>query len=120
MISITRAAVASPQLAGRQIHFIYGGRAARDIAGEPMLKELPGFGERLHYYPAISAPDTDAEGLWSGRIGFVPDIARTLFGERMKEMEIYFAGPPAMADAVLRMLVDLQVPMTQVHFDQFF
>lgn len=120
MVSITRAAAMSPRLAERQIHFIYGGRAARDIAGEPMLKELPGFRKRLHYYPAISAPDTDAEGLWTGRIGFVPDIARALFGERMKEMEIYFAGPPAMADAVTRMLVDLNVPMNQVHYDQFF
>ena len=120
MISITRAAAVSERLAERKIHFIYGGRAARDIAGEPMLKCLPGFGERLHYYPAVSAPDTDAEGLWTGHIGFVPDIARKLFGDRMKEMEIYFAGPPAMADAVTRTLVDLKVPMAQVHYDQFF
>jgi toluene monooxygenase electron transfer component len=38
----------------------------------------------------------------------------------MQEMEIYFAGPPAMADAVTRMLVDVKVPMNQVHYDQFF
>jgi toluene monooxygenase electron transfer component len=121
MISITRAAAASPQLQDRQIHFIYGGRAARDICGEPMLKCLPGFGTRIHYHPAVSMPESDAASPpWTGRVGFVPDIAKELFGDKLPNFEIYFAGPPAMADAVMQMIVEMKVPPAQVHYDQFY
>ena len=44
----------------------------------------------------------------------------TRFGAQLPQMEIYFAGPPAMALAVQRMLVDAKVPSQQVHFDQFY
>ncbi|MDB5946274.1 MAG: oxidoreductase FAD-binding region, partial [Ramlibacter sp.] len=42
------------------------------------------------------------------------------FGSRLPELEIYFAGPPAMAMAAQRMLLDAKVPPQQVHFDQFY
>jgi toluene monooxygenase electron transfer component len=121
MISITRAAAASPKLAGRSLHFIYGGRGARDICGEPMLRCLPGFGERIFYHPAVSMPDSDPDGTaWTGRVGFVPDVAKELFGDDLARFEIYFAGPPAMAEATMRMLVEMKVPPAQVHYDQFY
>ena len=116
MISIARGTVRSPKLADRTLHFVYGGREARDIAGEPMLRDLPGFGERIHYHPAVSA---GGDG-WAGHVGFVPDVARALFGERLPEFEIYFAGPPAMGEAVMRMLVEAKVPPAQIHYDQFY
>jgi toluene monooxygenase electron transfer component len=53
-------------------------------------------------------------------VGFVPDIARQMFGEQLANFEIYFAGPPAMAEAVMRMLVELKVPPEQAHYDQFY
>jgi toluene monooxygenase electron transfer component len=122
MISITRAAAASAQLANRQVHFIYGGRAARDICGEPMLRCLPGFGERIHYHPAVSPGGTSEhdDPPWGGRVGFVPDVAKELFGETLPQFEIYFAGPPAMAEAVMRMVVEMKIPPAQVHYDQFY
>lgn len=116
MISLSRGAIASAVLAGRKIHFIYGGRTAKDIAGEDMLRELKGYGERLFYYPVVSG---DTEGTWSGRTGFVHDVATSMFGEHLADYEIYFAGPPLMADAITRMVVAHKVPMSQVHFDQF-
>lgn len=119
MISITRAVARNPKLAERTLHFIYGGRAARDICGETMLNELPGFGTRIFYHPAISMPESYA-GAWSGKIGFVTDVAKKMFGEKLAEFEIYFAGPPAMAEAVMRLVVEMKVPPAQVHYDQFF
>ena len=118
MISIARAAAASASLAGRQIHFVYGGRTPRDICGEAMLAELDGFGSRIHYHPAIST--ADERGAWRGRVGLVHEVARALFGERLCGFEIYFAGPPAMAEATQRMLFEMRVPMQQVHYDQFY
>ena len=120
MVSISRGWAASEKLKGRQLHFIYGGRAARDICGEPMLKELRGFGTELHYHPAISMPDPDAPDAWPGLTGFVHDIASNMFGDKLRDMEIYFAGPPAMAEAVMRLVVEKKIPPAQVHYDQFY
>jgi toluene monooxygenase electron transfer component len=119
MISIARAKAKTPSLKDRKLHFIYGGRAARDICGEPMLRDLPGFGADILYYPAISLPENDALP-WTGRIGFVTDIAKELFGEALAGMEVYFAGPPAMATAVMKLVVEMKIPPAQVHYDQFY
>jgi toluene monooxygenase electron transfer component len=120
MISIARAAAHSPALGDRTIHFVYGGRASRDICGEPMLRDLPGFGTRIHYHPCASKPEETPDDPWHGRSGFVHDVARELFGERLRDFEIYFAGPPLMATAVQAMLIEMKVPPEQAHFDQFY
>ncbi|KAA0698024.1 oxidoreductase [Neorhizobium sp. P12A] len=119
MISITRAAAMSPELKGRRVDFIYGGRAARDICGREMLEELPGFGSTIYYHPVVSGAPEGDDG-WDGYRGFVHEIAAELFGKRLPECEIYFAGPPAMGQAIQKMLLDLGVPSAQVHFDQFY
>ena len=98
------------------MHFVYGGRAPRDICGETILADLPGWGERIHYAAAISEPDA----AWTGLTGFVHQVALDLFGDQLSDFEIYFAGPPAMADAAQKMLYEAKVPGDQVHFDQFY
>ena len=50
----------------------------------------------------------------------VHDVTLKLFGDRLPEFEIYFAGPAAMAKAIQQMLVESKVPLQQVHFDQFY
>ncbi|HEY8579397.1 MAG TPA: 2Fe-2S iron-sulfur cluster-binding protein [Beijerinckiaceae bacterium] len=120
MISISRAAAKSPALAGRNIHFVYGGRTPRDVCGEQMLCELAGFGERIHYHAAISMPDDPASAGWKGEVGFVHEVAERMFGERLADYEVYFAGPPLMAQAVTKMLIKAKVPAGQMHFDQFY
>jgi toluene monooxygenase electron transfer component len=120
MLSIARGAMKEPRLAARQLHFLFGGRTPADICGEDLLRELPGWGERLSYHPAISpTPGGSAEG-WSGAVGYLHEVALERFGARLAQMEIYFAGPPVMATAVQRVLLDAKVPSEQVHFDQFY
>ncbi|MBN9081526.1 MAG: oxidoreductase [Rhizobiales bacterium 62-17] len=118
MISIARGAAASPVLQGRNIEFIYGGRSPKDICGEGILSTLEGYGSRIHYHPAISMPE-GTEG-WTGHTGFVHDIAEMLFGANLPNFEVYFAGPPAMSQAVMKMLITAKVPVGQLHFDQFY
>lgn len=121
MISIARGFAGSEQLKGRHLHFVYGGRYKRDICGEPMLAQLEGFGSRIQYYPVVSmAADDHDGGTWAGRTGFVHDAAKAIHGERLADHEIYFAGPPAMADAVMKLLLEAKVPPAQIHFDQFY
>jgi toluene monooxygenase electron transfer component len=120
MLSIARAAMTEPQLASRKLHFLYGGRTPADVCGEDLLQELPGWGERLGYHPAISPVPGGTSESWSGAVGYLHEVALERFGAQLSEMEIYFAGPPAMATAVQRMLLDAKVPPGQVHFDQFY
>jgi toluene monooxygenase electron transfer component len=118
VLSIVRGAVREPALAGRQIHVFYGARTVRDICGEAELAALPGFGDRIHFQVVVSNPDP-GDG-WSGPIGFVHEHVKTRFGERFKDFECYFAGPPAMAQAVQQMFIEARVPYPQVHFDSFY
>jgi len=126
MISIARGMAADPALRDVKLHFLYGGRSGKDLCGKDMLAALPGFGERIRYHAAVSAPAAN-EGEPAGavpldvdHIGFVHELADVLLGERLADMEIYFAGPPAMGAAVQQMLLARQVPFDRVHFDQFY
>ena len=119
VVSIARGWAKSDKLKGRKLHFIYGGRTPADICGEDMLKELRGYGVDLHYYPVVSMADAAQNGGWTGLTGFVHDVAAQTFGDGLKDMEIYFAGPPMMAEAVMRLVVEKKIPPTQVHYDQF-
>mgnify|MGYP000314747656 CR=1 FL=1 len=117
MLSIARGAMAEPRLAARQLHFIYGGRTRADLCGQDMLAALPGYGKRLHWRGFVSTPPPAGSAY---EMAFLHDAALSLHGPKLKDMEIYFAGPAAMATAVQRMLLDAQVPPDQMHFDQFY
>jgi toluene monooxygenase electron transfer component len=117
MVSIARGAMAEPRLAERQLHFLYGGRTPADLCGQDMLAALPGYGERLHWRGFVSTPPPAGSGQ---EMAFLHDAALQLHGPKLKDMEIYFAGPPAMATAVQRTLLDAGVPPGQIHFDQFY
>lgn len=116
MMSIARAASVSPALSGRRIDFYYGGRQPRDVCGESQLRVLPGWGARLRYVAAISQPADE----WTGPTGFVHEVVQRAQGEALREKEVYFAGPSAMATAVQAMLHGLGVPPAQVHYDEFY
>jgi toluene monooxygenase electron transfer component len=120
VVSIARGMAADPAMNGRKLHFFYGGRGPRDVCGEDMLRVLPGFGERIFFYPVISMPELDQDGQWKGKVGFVHDLALETMGTALGQHEIYFAGPPAMAQAVQRMLFEQKVPGEQVHYDAFY
>lgn len=120
VMSIARGVAANPAMAGTKVHLFYGGRAARDICGEDMLRALPGYGERFFFHPIVSMPGSDGGGEWTGKVGFVHELALETIGMALPEHEIYFAGPPAMAQAVQRMLMEQKVPGAQIHFDAFY
>jgi hypothetical protein len=103
VLSVVRGAVREPALADRQIHVFYGARTVRDICGKEELAALPGFGTRIHFDVVVSNPEP-GDG-WTGSTGYVHDVVKAKFGERFKDFEIYFAGPPAMAEAVQRMFM---------------
>ncbi len=121
MVSIARAFAETEALKDKTLHFVYGGRRVQDVCGEDALKVLPGYGERILYYPVISMPEKDPEAAnWTGRTGLITDAAKEIFGDKLGEHEIYFAGPPAMARAVMQIVMEQKVPPGQIHFDEFY
>ncbi|MDI1246030.1 MAG: 2Fe-2S iron-sulfur cluster-binding protein [Rhodoferax sp.] len=121
MVSIARGAVQLNMLKTRQLHFFYGGRTPRDICGESFLRELPGYGDRIHFHPVVSLPGGVSDAHWSGETGFVHELVRRDFGDALPSFEFYFAGPPPMTQTLQEMLmVGHRVPFDQIHFDRFF
>ncbi len=120
MVSIARGAFATPALQTRKLHFVYGARAPQDVCGQDMVSTLHGWSERGTYHAALSGLDA-AQALPAGQLrGFLHEAVDQLYGGQLPSMEIYFAGPPLMAQALLKLLVERKVPMEQVHFDQFY
>ncbi|MGZ5036945.1 MAG: 2Fe-2S iron-sulfur cluster-binding protein [Usitatibacter sp.] len=120
VLSLARGAVAEPRLDGRKIHVFYGARTTRDLCGAAELEALPGYGSRITFTPVLSHHGDDSVETWDGAKGFVHEIARDFVGERWNDYEYYFAGPPPMAEAVQKMLIEKRVPYPQVHFDSFY
>ncbi|MCX7170649.1 MAG: 2Fe-2S iron-sulfur cluster-binding protein [Proteobacteria bacterium] len=121
ILSIARGASRAGMLKDRHLHFFYGARTPHDLCGETFLRELPEYGERIHYYPVISQAAETAQEPWHGASGFVHEHVRQVFGAQMPLYEFYFAGPPPMTQALQEMLMlEHRVPFEQLHFDRFF
>lgn len=102
---------------GMAVDFFFGGRSAGDMCAHPLLAGLPGFGTRLRLHEVVSGPDFSG---WGGATGWVHEAVEQRVQAGPRERDYYFAGPPAMIEALQEMLmVRLQVPFAQIHFDRF-
>jgi toluene monooxygenase electron transfer component len=119
MVSIARAIdAASSSRSTEKVSFFYGGRAAQDIAGEQFLSGMSGYGDWIKYEAALS--DVADAGAINVFEGFVHDLAKQRLGEGLREVDLYFAGPPLMAGAVEQEIVRYyRVPSDQVFYDRF-
>ncbi len=120
MISIARGAFSSAALKNQRLNFVYGARTTQDVCGLDMLETLDGWSERGFYQAVISGADAHSPLMAGQMSGFAHEAVEALWGDRLANMEIYFAGPPLMAQSLLKVLLDRKVPMNQVHFDQFY
>lgn len=120
MLSVARGAMRSPSLQNTRVHFLYGGRTTADICGHHLLEQTQNWSNRGNYQAVVSANGSE-QALPEGYLaGFLHDAAERLFGDALPTMEIYFAGPAVMAQAILKLLVERKVNMDHVHFDQFY
>lgn len=121
MLSIVRSVAQDSRFAERRIHLFYGGRTPADLCAEAEIKDLPGYGTRIHHTAAVSDAEAAARGNYSRQVGFIHTVVEEAFGDALKDLEIYFSGPPAMGDAMQKMLVlGRKVPVGQIHFDRFY
>ncbi len=120
ILSIVRS-LAAQDGAPRAIDVFYGGRTAADLCLERALAEALVSAPHIRLHSVVSDPEHASSRGWSGATGFVHDAVVRHLGDSVREREIYFAGPPPMATATQRALVlDLRVPVEQIHFDRFF
>ena len=105
MVSIARGASAAGLLKTRELHYFYGARSPRDICGESFLRELPEFGSRFHFYPAVSSPEQEPGAGWNGETGYIHDAVERRLANNLDNFEFYFSGPPPMTRALQEMLM---------------
>lgn len=113
MVSIARGIQAAGLLTDRKVHFYYGCRAQPDLIN-PAKLPTP-LSDKITFHAALS--DSPEPG---HRHGFLHDVVAGDFGDRLKDHEIYYAGPAVMSAAIQKTAYDLGVPMTQMHFDEFY
>lgn len=121
-LSIARGLVEEPAMSGVNLKFFYGARGPEDLCGEEELKALPGFGERLQFYPALSEAELAKQGNWNGYVGFIHEMVKaTVSEEELQNAEFYTCGPPPMINAVMQTLAaEAGVPPDRIHYDSFF
>ena len=121
MVSILDAAAASHHVRHLGAWLFYGGRGPADVPVIEKLLKSHHLERKLKWHPVVSVPAL-AEGTdWQGEFGFVHELLPKKLTKPLTEYEYYFAGPPPMIEATIRLLVaENKVPQSQLHFDRFF
>jgi len=104
----------------RKVSYWYGARSLREVFYEnefrAIEKKFPNFTFNL----AMSEPLP--EDNWKGYTGFIHQVLYDNYlgkHEEPEDIEYYFCGPPAMNEAVLKMLYNLGIPEENISFDDF-
>jgi toluene monooxygenase electron transfer component len=121
MLSILDAAAADDDGRRRGAWLFYGGRGPADVPAISSLLRSHHLREHLAWHPIVSVPAL-AEGTdWNGEFGFVHELLPRKLPKPLSEYDYYFAGPPPMVEATIRLLVvEHKVPQRQLYFDRFF
>jgi Na+-transporting NADH:ubiquinone oxidoreductase subunit F len=104
----------------RKVTYWYGARSLQEVFYEnefrAIEKKFPNFTFNL----AMSEPLP--EDNWKGYTGFIHQVLYDNYlgkHEEPEDVEYYFCGPPAMNEAVLKMLYNLGIPEENISFDDF-
>jgi toluene monooxygenase electron transfer component len=121
MVSILDAAAAHDRVRHLDAWLFYGGRSPGDVPAIADVLSTHHLERRLEFHPVVSMPAL-AEGTdWQGEFGFVHEMLPRKLPRALTEYEFYFAGPPPMIEATVRLLVaEHHVPQAQLHYDRFF
>lgn len=105
---------------GRRVSFWYGARSRQELFHqdyfEKLARQFPNFG----FHPALSEPQP--EDNWAGATGLIHEVLEAEYLKGHADpaaMEYYLCGPPGMVKAAKQMLEGLNVPGSQIAFDEF-
>jgi Na+-transporting NADH:ubiquinone oxidoreductase subunit F len=104
----------------RKVSFWYGARSLRETFYNEDFDQLAAENPNFEWHLALSEPQP--EDNWTGLTGFIHNV---VFEQYLKnhpapeDCEYYMCGPPMMASAVIKMLMDLGVERENIMFDDF-
>jgi Na+-transporting NADH:ubiquinone oxidoreductase subunit F len=104
----------------RKVSYWYGARSRREIFYENDFRQIEKNFRNFSFNIALSEPMTTNN--WDGYKGFIHQVLYDEYlskHESPEDIEYYLCGPPAMNDAVLKMLYNLGVPDEMIAFDDF-
>lgn len=104
----------------RRLNLYYGGRRPADLCVPGVIERDPSMRGRIACVTAIS--DVACQDAWDGERGFIHEVVRRRLEAQGNPStnDYYFCGPPAMTDAVQRLLLEMRVPVSQAFYDRFF
>ncbi|WP_214368412.1 2Fe-2S iron-sulfur cluster-binding protein [Pseudonocardia sp. H11422] len=118
MVSVVNGLAAMPDAGQRTARVFYGGRTPIDICRPAAFDLAATRLGALHFHPVVSEPQTATGGPW--RPGFVHEAVGEVLGSTLTEFSYYAAGPPAMTDALARLLVLTGgLDADRLHYDRF-
>lgn len=118
MLSIVTGLAALPEPETRSAHVFYGGRTERDLCRPPVLDLVAARLGELRFLPVVSEPGPAPDPAL--RTGFVHEALSDSLGADLDSFAFYAAGPPAMTDALARLLVlSSGVSADRLHYDRF-
>lgn len=104
----------------RKVSYWYGARSMREVFYEDEFRAIEKRFPNFTFNLAMSEPLP--EDKWTGYKGFIHKVLLDNYlckHEEPEDIEYYFCGPPAMNNAVIRMLDSLGVPAENISFDDF-
>jgi MocE subfamily Rieske [2Fe-2S] domain protein len=104
----------------RRVSFWYGARSRQEIFYHDYFEKLAGQFPNFSFHLALSEPQP--EDRWTGPTGFIHEILEDQYLRRHADpagIEYYLCGPPVMVQATVKMLDRLNVPKSQIAFDEF-
>jgi Na+-transporting NADH:ubiquinone oxidoreductase subunit F len=104
----------------RKVSYWYGARSKQEIFYEDYFENLAKAHSNFAFHLALSSPLP--EDAWTGHTGFIHEVVLANYlrnHPNPRAVEYYLCGPPMMIKACTKMLADLNVPATQIAFDEF-
>jgi len=104
----------------RRVSFWYGARSGQEVFYQDYFEGLARQFPNFSFHLALSEPQP--EDNWAGPTGFIHEVLEEECLKGHAEpagIEYYLCGPPAMVRAATKMLEGLNVPKSQIAFDEF-
>lgn len=98
----------------REIDLVYGARRREDLYQVDQLERLVEAHPSLTFTPVLVESDEE----WTGETGLVTDLISRRYPS-LEGYDAYLAGPPAMVEATIPLLLDRGVRERNIHFDAF-
>lgn len=108
----------------RDCLFLYGARAQRDLYCQHEIAEMQKKWAGKHKFEsAMVLSEEPTHSGWTGPRGFVTDYLNKHYLQTgkldIKNIEVYFCGPPPMVDAGVNVLTEKGLPRQHIHHDKF-